>query len=352
MMMLVKTKVGVLSTLRMLMATMIMFGGMLAVSPGSPPNASDLVRLAVPSLAKLEAAYRRVSGTGVFSIHNSTANIDRVHNVQFALTDGNELLIESVSRYTGSNAERTLGWTFVKVATPFQSFRLQRAPGREEYLTEFISKGPDAAAAAAIKESMRGSIQLLSAPYQFMGWIPLSKVVTHDAFSANSITDISGADWPSIRVSFQVQASSNKQDPLYVWRDSGPISGWFEVYPEHSFALRAFEIQMREPDAVQATQIGRLHYDRVEDGVPVLQRAERELKYGHRQMFTQSLELRSLAFGATDADRFTPAAFGLTADIPALQVQSHNLLWLWITIGVLLIIAVALRYAARRKVEA
>lgn len=316
-----------------------------------PPTTSELSTVAVAALGQLESTYRQFHGLGVFTAKNLISGTERVHDVEFALDRDSELLVETVRQYTGPFPENTRGVTLAKVATPRWSFRLQRSRGQLEYRTDFMSAA-DPAAAAVTKESMRGSIQLLSSPWMFMGWIPLSKVLAHPTFVADAISEDQDEREKSICIQFRVQPSSDKWDPLYTWRESDPISGWVVLCPQRHWAIKAYEIQVRESDGTTLKHIGENTYDGDHAGSPVLSRAENRFKSGNREIAKATLEIKSLEFGSSPPDRFTPSAFGLTADVPLAPPVARFLPLLLIVIAVLLTAAVSFRYAARRKVTA
>lgn len=283
-------------------------------------------------------------------MQNLRAGILRVHDVEFAIDGDNRKLIETVSKFTGKDASQWLGVTYVKVIGPTATFRLGRKPNTQSYETHFLGES-NRETRESIRIPIDQNLNLLRSAFLLPSWMRLTDLLKHPGFQPLSISRTAIPDGSIVRVEFTVKPGQDvKTDEVFQRLGPGPMTGWFELLPDLSWAVHKHEFKFRDAEGFDATYNVQIKYKAGTASVPLVEKASRNMLVNGQPMYIESLELPVIANEPSPAEEFTPAAFGLTADIPAPPPQSRNLFWLWITIAVLLVVAVALRYATRRKV--
>ncbi|HEY1376936.1 MAG TPA: hypothetical protein VGF55_09080 [Gemmataceae bacterium] len=312
-----------------------------------PHNGDELKSLAPPALYQLEAAYGRVRGQGVTALKNAINNSkERVRHIEFAFDGASRRITETVTKDSFPASGTTSGASSIFVASPNYCFRLQRKTADKPYATIWMGRGEDKPEYDGLRDVMDTHNQMFCRPFILPTELRLATLIRHPSFVAKEVSSTTAAGLPAVRVVFEASAPDDKQDPLYLWRNSAPLSGWFVACPQQSWALHAYELNWRHQKKIPMKDMGTLEYQGG-DRFPLLKRAKNVMYANGRVSTEESIELSDLSFGPSPAEEFSPAAFGLAAADPAPRGQRSIAVWVLLIGCLSLGVAVGLRLMYR-----
>lgn len=322
-----------------------------AIAAESTVDVHTLKTICPPALKKLESAYDSMRGSGKRTFTNTVGGIhQRIENFEIVFDGKRRRLVETGVKDTFRESQTALHVTTAFVAAPELCFRLRRTSAMEGYSTVWMSSGASEASYRDILESIDAHNYQLNRPYCLPTDLKLSVLIQHPTFQAKSITLTSAGPRNHVRVEFEARTSANRSDPLYSWRKTAILKGWFVLCPELSWAMEEFEYFHH--DGIDLVERGTLRYFDGGEFIPRLKCADETLSGNGRAMMRYLTELSEFSFGTSLSDDFAPAAFGLTN--PAIYPANSwsGVLGLATLAALSLMAAVLCRYLFRRRTPA
>jgi hypothetical protein len=250
-----------------------------------------------PALRALEAGYDRVQGTAILS--EKQTSLVTGYDVAFWI-DGNRSRCDRTWRSDFAGQKK--GHQLVSVSTPQRAFVLARGPEDREFRVKYVGvngQDPDADVSYYARK-------FLGTVYGFEK--PLSQMMAEPSFAFQNVR----ADGSSrVKADFSYNPADRAGPFLGPMGVVTRVDGWVVLAPDLGWAVQEIQMRATTEKGQQATRSGRVEYDGIRDGLPIIRRVVHNWKTDGKAPAVLSFEVQTISRNATPDKPFTLAAFGL-----------------------------------------